>query len=442
MSWDDVTTIPALQGITAQAPVLGSGTVRWSFTDDNHKLHTIETFAYYVPSAKVRLLIPQRVLRQYQQGAFVLKPNSTQFYFDSKSPLTFSRLDKQEIGLPIASLHRRRSTHTWLDAAHLGADILAPSNQNLSPTQKELLVWHYKLAHFNLPWVQSLARPRKNDKDSSPLIPTRNPKVSSVSTSDLKCEACQLGKAHKRPNDVHLDQIRPERDGGLQREVLRVGSRVATDQFVSSVRGRRFDTKGKEPDSQKFVGGTIFVDISSGFIQAFPQTSLCASETVLRKKRFERNLSNFGHTIHHYLGDNGVYRSKEFQDEIKICGQTMDFCGVGAHHQNGVAERAIRTVSESARTMMLHAAIHWSGAVDINLWPMAAEYAVHVYNLLPNIQSNTAPLELITGSRLSPGEVRNCRVWGCPAYVLDPKVQDGNKLPRWVPKARRGQFLG
>ena len=26
--------------------------------------------------------------------------------------------------------------------------------------------------------------------------------------------------------------------------------------------------------------------------------------------------------------------------------------------------------------------------------------------------------------------------------MLDPKVQDGNKLPRWVPKARRGQFVG
>ena len=116
--------------------------------------------------------------------------------------------------------------HTWLDAAHLGADILAPSNQNLSPAQKDLLAWHYKLAHFNLPWIQSLARPRKGAKDSSPLIPTRNPKVSSIPTSDLKCEACQLGKARKRSDDVHLDRVRPDRDGGLQKDVLRVGGRV------------------------------------------------------------------------------------------------------------------------------------------------------------------------------------------------------------------------
>ena len=32
--------------------------------------------------------------------------------------------------------------------------------------------------------------------------------------------------------------------------------------------------------------------------------------------------------------------------------------------------------------------------------------------------------------------------FGCPAYVLDPVLQDGKKLPRWKPKSRRGQFLG
>ena len=32
--------------------------------------------------------------------------------------------------------------------------------------------------------------------------------------------------------------------------------------------------------------------------------------------------------------------------------------------------------------------------------------------------------------------------WGCPAYVLDPTLQDGKKLPRWKPRSRLGQFLG
>ena len=33
-------------------------------------------------------------------------------------------------------------------------------------------------------------------------------------------------------------------------------------------------------------------------------------------------------------------------------------------------------------------------------------------------------------------------MWGCPGYVLSPTLQDGKKIPKWAPKARRGQFLG
>ena len=60
-----------------------------------------------------------------------------------------------------------------------------------------------------------------------------------------------------------------------------------------------------------------------------------------------------------YRGDKGVYCSNEFRADVKQFGQDLDLCGVGAHHQNGVAERAIRTISTAARAMMLHAMIHW-----------------------------------------------------------------------------------
>ena len=31
---------------------------------------------------------------------------------------------------------------------------------------------------------------------------------------------------------------------------------------------------------------------------------------------------------------------------------------------------------------------------------------------------------------------------GCPAYVLDPRRQDGHKLPKWQPQSRQVQYLG
>ena len=33
-------------------------------------------------------------------------------------------------------------------------------------------------------------------------------------------------------------------------------------------------------------------------------------------------------------------------------------------------------------------------------------------------------------------------MWGCPVYVLDPKLQDQKKLPKWRPRSRLGVYLG
>jgi hypothetical protein len=53
-----------------------------------------------------------------------------------------------------------------------------------------------------------------------------------------------------------------------------------------------------------------------------------------------------------------------------------------------------------------------------------------------------APAEIFPGVKHNCGLLFHARVWGCPAYVLDPKLQDGKKLPKWTTRSRRGQFLG
>ena len=39
-------------------------------------------------------------------------------------------------------------------------------------------------------------------------------------------------------------------------------------------------------------------------------------------------------------------------------------------------------------------------------------------------------------------QLRRARVFGCPTYVLDPRLQDGKKIPKWEAQARTGMFLG
>jgi hypothetical protein len=69
---------------------------------------------------------------------------------------------------------------------------------------------------------------------------------------------------------------------------------------------------------------------------------------------------------------------------------------MGAHHQNGVAERAIQTVTWWARAMLLHSILMWPDQADLSLWP----------------------------------------------FALNHTLQDSNKLPKWQPRSRRGKFLG
>ena len=52
-------------------------------------------------------------------------------------------------------------------------------------------------------------------------------------------------------------------------------------------------------------------------------------------------------------------------------------------------------------------------------------------------------MELFTKSPVGDySHLTSLHVFGCPCYVLDPTLQDGKKLPKWVPRARRGQYLG
>ena len=97
------------------------------------------------------------------------------------------------------------------------------------------------------------------------------------------------------------------------------------------------------------------------------------------KRHFEQDAAHQNVRICKYHGDNGVFRSQEFRTELATLGLTMTFSDVGAHHQNGVAEkRAIMTIFYRVISMLLHAAIHWPDQTSESLWPFAVDYGVHL----------------------------------------------------------------
>lgn len=39
-------------------------------------------------------------------------------------------------------------------------------------------------------------------------------------------------------------------------------------------------------------------------------------------------------------------------------------------------------------------------------------------------------------------DLHRVRVFGCPVYVLDPKLQDAKKIPKWSKRSWKGIFMG
>jgi hypothetical protein len=107
-----------------------------------------------------------------------------------------------------------------------------------------------------------------------------------------------------------------------------------------------------------------------------------------------------------------------------------------------VAENAIKNVQRKARTMMIHAALRWPDQNEKDLWPLALEHAVYMHNHTPREATGLSPVEIWTQSKSTHSALTHARVWGCPVYVLDPRLQDGKKIPKWEPRSRRGQFVG
>ena len=334
-------------------------------------------------------------------------------------------------------------------AGFCGPCVASDGNENLTNAEKELLLTHWKLG-VSMPRCQELMREiPMEDPAGVTTIATQviKPRYAGAATCRIPiCQSCQLARAHQRKPNVQKTKAVPESAGALSREKVEVGDFVSMDQYVVRTPGRLPTGYGREPDTSKFHGGTIFRDAASKIIHVENQVSLGAGDTIQAKIRFEDWLYNEAATrVKHYHSDNGVFTAELFTKQCSEDGQTQSFSGVGAQHQNAEAERAIQTIMYMARSFMIHAGLHWTthNADNLAQWSFAVDHAAWLYNRIPQRKSGISPLEFLTAEReFYHRDLRRAHVWGCPVYVLEPELQDGKKLPKWNRRARMGQFLG
>ena len=126
--------------------------------------------------------------------------------------------------------------------------------------------------------------------------------------------------------------------------------------------------------------------------------------------------------------------------------QKIRFSGAVSSHKNGAGECTINTVVTVSRTMLMQAALICpENILSTDLWPMAMDYAVWVYNRIPDMQYGLFAIEIWSWSRFErvSQTLSNCHVWGCPTYVLEQKFQNtGVNIPKWYPRSLKGINMG
>jgi hypothetical protein len=155
-----------IKALSSSNTVAGEGLLRWKIEDIAGQTITLELPGYHIPGAEVNLLSPQVLLSIF--GGHTTQTKQKVEVCLENGLILHAHLCPRSCLPLLPFVPSDMPTTFWCDAfAYSAADvaqtktILSTANQNLSSSQKELLLWHQRLSHANLSWIQTLMRDQK-----------------------------------------------------------------------------------------------------------------------------------------------------------------------------------------------------------------------------------------------------------------------------------------
>ena len=250
-----------------------------------------------------------------------------------------------------------------------------------SAKHHSLELWHKRLGHLNVKSVRSLQGMVIGlDLGKSP------PNVES-----FECEGCVEGKQARQPFP---------KDGASRatKPLELVHSDVCGPMKTLSIGGARY-----------------FLTFIDDFTRKVWVYALKTKNEVLERFKAWKTLveRQSDHNIKVFRSDNGgEFTSKAFDDVLRKDGIQRQTSAPYTPQQNGVAERANRTLVEMARAM-----IHAQG-LGFEFWAEAVCNAAYIRNRCPTrALQNITPEEAWSGKK---PHVSHLRVFGCVAYAKVP----------------------
>ena len=274
-------------------------------------------------------------------------------------------------------------------------------------SKAELMHWHYQLGHLSFKKLRTSA-----EKNISPkkLAEERSPKYA----------GCIYGKIHRKPWQTKAQP-------GKIAVATRAGQCISVNQLESSTVGFIGQLKGRLT-TRRYKHATVFIDHYIRYTFVHLQKTLTSEETLEAKNAFEAHCRKYDVIVENYHAGNGRFAGNLYVRDIQRKDQMISYCGVNTHWQNGIAERMIRTLRETARTQLLHAIERWPSSCSTYLWPFALRYAAQVHNEVPR-EGDKLPISKFSGIPIQ-ANLNHLHSFGCPVYALDSNLASGKTITK------------
>jgi hypothetical protein len=260
------------------------------------------------------------------------------------------------------------------------------------PKKSTIEIWHQRLAHLNYKTILEMSSLDLADGLSLPR---------ECSIPEDICHGCAYGKMQRK--SFTTGRSRATYIGQL------IHSDLCGPMQTPSLTGARY-----------FL---LFTDDYSGWRQVYFLRQ--KSETPDKFKEYVTLLrsetSNFVHALR--TDNGGEYCSINFRGWLSKKGIRHESSAPHCPEQNGVAERANRTVVEAARSL-----IHAKG-LPIKFWAEAVACAVYTLNRVPSKASKSTPHQIWHKAK---PDLTNLRVFGSTAFVHIPAAERRKIDPKSV----------
>ena len=152
-------------------------------------------------------------------------------------------------------------------------------------------------------------------------------------------------------------------------------------------------------------------------------TDQSGESTLQAKHDYEHLAATRNVKFKHYHADNGRFAERSFTNDCKASTQRITFFGVGAHHQNGIAENTIKQLTLVSRTLLVHAQNYWPEYISTMLWPFALKAAQDCLNQLNVNLDGTTLYMRFSGVAANNLRLQDFHTFVCSCYVLDSCLQ-------------------